>query len=112
MNTNGTITDMKPAFLRNLLAPVLAATLAATLAACGSDGAAPVDDTREAGGEVLEGSITDDMIPLDQLQSQGESAEPEGEDGEEGGSASTSGETEAAPAEEPAEAAGDEPAAE
>ena len=108
MNTNGTITDMKPAPLRTLLA----IGFALSLAACGSDSAAPEGDTREAGGEVLEGSITDEMIPLDQLQSQGESAEPEGEDGEDTGSANTSDEAEAAPAEEPAEAAGDEPAAE
>ena len=39
--------------------------------ACGED--APeraVDDGREATGEVLGGSINDDMLPLDQVQSQ------------------------------------------
>lgn len=110
MNTNGTNTDMKPAPLHTLLI----IGLAVSLAGCGSDSAAPEGDNREAGGEVLEGSITDEMIPLDQLQSQGESAEPEGEDGEDNGSASASDvdDAEAAPAEEPAEAAGDEPAAE
>jgi len=39
--------------------------------ACGED--APersADDGREATGEVLGGSISDDMLPLDQLQSQ------------------------------------------
>lgn len=40
------------------------------LAACGEDTPQRADDAREAEGEVLGGSISDDMLPLDQLQSQ------------------------------------------
>ncbi|GAA0284055.1 hypothetical protein GCM10009127_26870 [Alteraurantiacibacter aestuarii] len=41
------------------------------LAACSDDpDAVQESDGREASGEVLEGSISDEMIPLDQLQSQ------------------------------------------
>ena len=41
------------------------------------------DDGREASGAVLEGSISDEMIPLDQVRSQAPLAEPdESEDGE------------------------------
>lgn len=51
---------------------IVSATACVSLAACGSE---PVvdespDDGRSASGEVLEGSISDDMIPLDQLRSQ------------------------------------------
>lgn len=44
----------------------------ALLAACGSDPApAPADDGRQgAEGEVLGGTISDDMLPLDTLRSQ------------------------------------------
>lgn len=47
-------------------AVILAAALA--LAACGSDPAPSGDAT--ASGEVLEGSISDAMLPLDSVQSQ------------------------------------------
>ena len=41
------------------------------------------DDGREASGQVLEGSISDEMIPLDQVRSQAPLAEAdESEDGE------------------------------
>ncbi|MDE1467137.1 hypothetical protein [Aurantiacibacter sp. D1-12] len=63
---------------------ILAAPVVLALAACGDD-PAPVegDENREASGEVLEGSISDGMIPLDELQSQAPLAAPEpGEDGE------------------------------
>ncbi|WP_144096654.1 hypothetical protein [Croceicoccus sediminis] len=101
------ITDMKPAAFRTLVA----IGLATALAACGSDSAAPVDDNREAGGEVLQGTITDDMIPLDQLKSRGQSADAEGDSEGDGGDAADNGagnETEAADAagESPDEAAG------
>jgi len=50
------------------------------LIGCGDD-PAPVDDEepREASGEVLEGSISDAMLPIDQLRSQAPLAEPEPE---------------------------------
>ena len=40
----------------------------ALLAACGEE--APSDDSRAATGEVLEGTISDAMLPLDQVRSQ------------------------------------------
>ena len=50
--------------------PILAAAL--LLGACGSgqDTARESGDAKEAEGEVLGGSISDDMIPLGELQSQ------------------------------------------
>ncbi len=51
--------------------PVLAMIPALMLAGCGDDPAPIADDgTREASGEVLEGSISDDMLPTDQVRSQ------------------------------------------
>lgn len=44
------------------------ATLCFGLAACGSDTKAPA--AADAGGEVLEGSISDAMLPLDTVRSQ------------------------------------------
>ena len=46
----------------------LALPLLVLLAGCGGD--APADDGRAASGEVLEGSISDDMLPLDRLRSE------------------------------------------
>lgn len=40
----------------------------ALLAACGGD--APADDGRAASGEVLEGTISDEMLPVDRVRSQ------------------------------------------
>lgn len=40
------------------------------LAACGDEAAAPAEQGGAASGEVLAGSISDAMIPLDQLESQ------------------------------------------
>ena len=54
--------------MRRLKMTMLAATLA--LAACGEQAPERGDDAREAEGEVLGGSISDDMLPLDQVQSQ------------------------------------------
>ncbi|HEX2794827.1 MAG TPA: hypothetical protein VHN58_10425 [Croceicoccus sp.] len=54
---------------------VLAVGPALLLAAC--DSAKPVRDRGETAGEVLPGTISDDMIPLDQLRSQGEPLKPE-----------------------------------
>ena len=71
---------MKPAFY--LALPVLLLTTA-----CG-DEAGPESDNTEQGGEVagdvLGGSISDDMIPLDELRSQSPPAERSAEgDGDE-----------------------------
>lgn len=67
--------------------PLIAA--AALLGACSDDPepAAPVADDASAAGNVLEGSISDDMIPLDQLKSQSPPAiiaDADGEADEEG----------------------------
>jgi hypothetical protein len=45
------------------------------LAACGRD--APVDEDAAASGEVLEGTISDAMLPLDRVRSQPPLAEAE-----------------------------------
>lgn len=54
--------------------------LTATLAGCGQEPAEP-DDQRSAAGEVLEGTISDEMLPLGQLRSQPplERTAPEGD---------------------------------
>ena len=52
--------------------PLAALALAALLAACGRD--APQEG--EASGEVLEGTISDDMLDLDQVRSQPPLADP------------------------------------
>ena len=52
---------------------VLLAAGAALLSACGDDAPAPEDGEeaeRNAQGEVLGGTISDDMLPLDRLRSQ------------------------------------------
>jgi hypothetical protein len=67
--------------MRSLVAIVLAP---AVLAACGGD--AVEDDDRTASGEVLEGSVSDAMIQLEQVKSQPPLARStgsaNGEDGE------------------------------
>ncbi len=40
------------------------------LAACGDQAAAPAEEGAKASGEVLPGSVSDAMIPLEQLDSQ------------------------------------------
>ena len=81
--------------------------LLALLAACGDAAIAPDDDAaRAASGEVLEGSISDEMLPLEDLRSQPPVAPPlPGETA----AAPAGGET--APSSAPSEAA-DTPAAE
>jgi len=64
---------------------IVALTCAALLAACESEPERAANDSRDAGGEVLEGTISDEMIHLDRLQSQGDPEEPE--DGAEGSEA-------------------------
>lgn len=68
--------------------------LIAALVACGGSGTG--EDDTAAPGEVLEGTISDEMLPLDRVRSQAPLAEPEarpaagggaaegGEEGEEG----------------------------
>lgn len=44
---------------------------AATLSACGEDPVAePTEENSQAQGEILEGTISDEMLPLESLQSQ------------------------------------------
>lgn len=88
-------------------AVILAAALA--LSACGDD-PAPVEDG-SVSGEVLEGSISDDMLPLDTIQSRSPPMEAQRSDSsttdevgsEESDAPESPGEEEPAPeAEEPA----------
>ncbi len=87
------------------------ATLAASplllLAACGDDaetGAA--EDNRQASGEVLEGTISDAMLPLDEVRSQAPLAEPEpGEGGNGPAPVAEATETEAEPERDAGESA-------
>lgn len=53
---------------------LLPLAIAALLAACGEEPAD--DDARAASGEVLEGTISDAMLPLDTVRSQPPLAEP------------------------------------
>ena len=54
--------------MRGLRFALLPALILAS--ACGERTPDRTDDAREAEGEVLGGSISDDMLPLDQVQSQ------------------------------------------
>lgn len=76
------------------------------LAACGDDAAdAPAEgDERGARGKVLGGTIGDDMIPLDQLQSQSAPQNPGPESGEDPDSDTSQEATADAPNESAAEA--------
>ena len=108
---------------RLFLAPALMMAPLALLAACSDD--APADDGRSASGEVLEGSISDAMLPVDRVRSQPPLEDPEafaeavegeesdaesGEEGEEAaeGEADAAEGAEAEPAAEEPEAAADE----
>ena len=56
----------------------IAAPLLLAISACNDDPAVDVEnDGREASGEVLEGTISDAMLPLDQVRSQAPLAAPE-----------------------------------
>lgn len=72
---------------------ILAFTPLLLLAACGNDpaGTAPAEQGGEAAGEVLGGTISDDMIALDRLTSQSPPAEPAAREGEQGAEASGGG---------------------
>src|SRR5687767_15919330 len=54
---------------------IFAALPLALLAACG--GEAPTDDGRSASGEVLEGTVSDAMLPFDRVQSEPPLEDPE-----------------------------------
>lgn len=82
----------------------------ALLAACGDEPAAD-GDGRSATGEVLEGTISDEMLPLDQVQSEPPLLAPEKAPSRDGaGSEARDTADDAVPAgEEPADAEADEP---
>lgn len=75
------------------------------LAACGDDATSngEVDDGTAAEGEVLGGTISDEMLPLDRLQSQSPPLREES-DSSDGGSSSGNAESETAPPAEASEA--------
>jgi len=78
------------------------------LAACGGGGDEPQGDGgdgRTATGEVLEGSISDAMIPLDQVKSQAPLAKPEAKPTEAGADAAADGTAHAQANTAPGEAA-------
>jgi hypothetical protein len=75
----------------------------ALLAAC--DQGAPADDSRSASGEVLEGTISDAMLPLDTVQSEPPFEDPKAAKAVQDKAAAEAGET-------PAEGEAAEPAAE
>jgi hypothetical protein len=63
----------------NKVALVFAASLLLLASACGEDaagGGANAEQGGEAAGDLLGGSISDDMLPLGELQSQSPPAEP------------------------------------
>ena len=80
--------------------------LATPLAACGDDPAPIADSTEDAGaqGEILGGTISDAMLPVDGLQSQSPSMASDDDDSDDGGAPASS-----APASESAPAATPEP---
>ena len=86
------------------LSPILVLAL---LAACGEE--PPVDDSRAASGEVLEGTISDAMLPVDRVRSQPPLAEPEGQ--ATGGAPAQAASAAQGAAEESEAAPEDEPAA-
>ena len=61
----------------------MAAALTFALAACGEEPApATGEDGREATGEVLEGTISDAMLPIDEVRSQAPLADAEAGEGD------------------------------
>ena len=97
---------------------VLASLMALALAGCGADKAQTAAEGADAQGEILGGTISDDMLPLDELKSKSPPMKPApGESGAPGAAVSgdvASDEEEgegAQPAEEPVQPAA-EPAEE
>jgi hypothetical protein len=62
-----------------LLRPTILLASLAMLAAC--HGSSPKNDQRSASGEVLQGTISDAMLPVDKLKSQGPTQAPRAEKG-------------------------------
>ena len=60
---------IRPTITRYLARLLAVAVISLPLAACGDSGSSQGDD-RTASGEVLQGSISDEMLPLDQVTSQ------------------------------------------
>ena len=55
--------------------PILVLSVLVLLAACG--GEAPAEDGRAASGDVLEGTISDAMLPVDRVRSEAPLEDPE-----------------------------------
>lgn len=86
------------------LRPVLIALPAFLLAACDSGGSSTADDDRTASGEVLEGTIGDDMLPLATTSSQPPPLAPEPRTGGEQAAAEEEEEQVELPREQPGDA--------
>lgn len=73
--------------------PALAAPVALflALAACGEEAETDPGDGGSATGEILEGSISDEMLPYDRVRSQPPLAAPEDVEGDEPASAASAG---------------------
>lgn len=69
--------------MRKTVATALLGTMAFSLAACGDDRATETIDKAE--GEILTRSVTDDMLPYEQLRSQPPLADPDELEKEKGG---------------------------
>lgn len=87
---------------------IAAVALCLVLSACDWFGGGEEDDDRTSSGEVLEGTISDAMLPLDTVRSQPPLAKVTGKPGEDGAEPDEEAADEAGEGEEPAE----EPAAE
>ncbi len=93
--------------IRFAFRPLVLTSFALSIAACGEEAEEPTRETElggEASGEVLGGSISDDMIPLEQLRSQSPSAPRPTSASNDGGSSSSDDESDAEPAPELQEA--------
>lgn len=90
-----------PTKMRSSSRLMSAAALALLLAGCG--GSSDDGDERTASGEVLEGSISDEMLPLEQLTSQPPplKVEPTSRSSESADEAETATEDEEAPGDAP-----------
>ncbi|EDL47869.1 hypothetical protein [Erythrobacter sp. SD-21] len=105
---------MSPLIRKPPIRSLLVAACCVALSACGEQAETPqgTEENLDARGEVLGGTISDDMLPLDTVTSQ--SPSQAGGAGETGGEAASPAEPAAAaePAEETPPAAAEEPAPE